>query len=58
MFTQITIIKIGDAFKVTFFNANGVLYSETITEISELLASAKVALEQLVEDPRSAYAKP
>ena len=58
MFTQITIIKTSDGFKVTFFNANGVLYSESITEISELLASARTALEQLVEDPRSAYAKP
>lgn len=58
MFVQITIVKVNDdTFKVTLFNETGVIHSERIDSITEVLATAHATLQQLQPHPRSAYAQ-
>jgi hypothetical protein len=60
MFTQITIIKVDekdDVYKLTFFNDDGVVYSENIAGYTEVFASLKCAIPCVHPSPRSAYAK-
>ena len=54
-YTQITVVRINDEFyKITYFNAKGVarIDLETITEV---LASARIALQSMIRHLDSAY---
>lgn len=58
MFTQITIIKIKDStWKITFSDPKSTVYSEIITQHTDIMACLYQALEQLHADPENAYAK-
>lgn len=62
MYVQITIVKTdANTFKVTFFTDHSVIYSENISEISEVIAMARPSLENMVpinDDIARAYRSP
>lgn len=48
MFIQITITKVdADTFKIVFFNERGVVYTELIPDITDIIAMCRPSLENM-----------
>lgn len=57
MFTQITIVKIPEGWKMSFFDNKGCVHTEKVCDVTDVLAAVRVAILELRIPPESAYAQ-